>query len=84
MWVGDLVLITYHLTAQSQYPLARITEVHQDDNGVVHNVTVMTTNHNKLRPDLQPGRTTLKRDTTKLMLIKYPEINHTTETIYDR
>ena len=70
--------------ACSQYPVGRVTEVHPDDNGVVRNVTIMTANHNELKPDLQPERTTLKRDTMKLALIKYPEINHMTETIYDR
>ena len=56
--------------------------MHPDDNGVVHTVIVMTANHNKLRPDLQPERTTLKRDTTKLALIEYPESNHMTQKPY--
>ena len=82
--VGDLILITDHLTAYSQCPLAHVTQVHPDHHCVVHIVIVMTADHNKLRPDLQPETTTLERDTTNFALIKYLEINHTTETIYDR
>ena len=80
--VGDLVFITDQLTAHSQYPLARIIQVQTDHHSVVCNVPIMTAIHNKLRPDLQPERTTFERDT--MALIEYPEINHATETIYER
>ena len=48
--IGDLELITDHLTARSQYPVARDIDVHPDNNGMVRNVTVRTANHKKLHP----------------------------------
>ena len=45
--IVDLLLITDHLTAHSQYPHARVVDVHPDNNGMVRNVTVRTANQNK-------------------------------------
>ena len=71
---GDLVLITDQVSAWSQYSLEHVIKVHADKEGVVHHITVYTANCNQLHLEMEPGRRTIGRDTTKLALIEYPDI----------